>query len=152
MVESMNFTPLQMLIPTVRRHYLFALAGVLWTIAGGILCVRGTIWLQLLSPLGELVLGSLSIVVALLGYQFGFSKIVQKNILRIQQMPARAPVLAFTPLRGYIMIAMMITIGVTLRNSTLPKEYLIFPYVVMGGVLLIGSIKFYRQFLSLARE
>jgi hypothetical protein len=52
--------------------------------------------------------------------------------------------------RGYVMIALMITIGLTLRNSTIPKYYLTLPYDVMGGVLLIGSIRFYRQFFVVA--
>jgi hypothetical protein len=136
------------LIPTVRRHYLFAFAGMLWMIAGGILFVRGTIWLQLLSPLEEVIVGLLSAVIAAVGYLYGFSKVVQKNIDRIRQMPERAAIYAFTPVRGYVMIALMITIGITLRNSTIPKYYLTLPYDVMGGVLLIGSIRFYRQFFS----
>jgi len=139
-------------IPMVKRHYLFALAGMLWTIAGGILCVRGTIWLQLLSPAGEIIIGLLSVVMAVFGYLYGFSKVVQKNIDRIYQMPERAAIFAFTPLRGYIMIALMITIGITLRNSAIPKYYLTLPYDVMGGVLLIGSIRFYRQFFVVAMQ
>jgi hypothetical protein len=147
MAENRCKDIVQRLIPTVQRHYLFALAGVLWTIAGGILCVRGTIWLQLLSPFAEIIVGLLSIVMAAVGYLYGFSKVVQKNIDRIHQMPERAAVFAFTTVKGYIMIALMITIGLILRNSTFPKYYLTLPYDVMGGVLLIGSIRFYRQFL-----
>ncbi len=137
-------------IPTVQRHHLFALAGIFWTIAGGILCVRGTIWLQLLSPLGEIIVGLLSVVFSAVGYLYGFSNVVQKNIDRILQMPERAAIFAFTHMRGFVMIALMITIGITLRNSTIPKYYLILPYDVMGGVLLIGGIRFYRQFFSVA--
>ncbi len=146
MAEIRSNDIMRRLIPTVQRHYLFALAGMLWTIAGGILCVRGTIWLQLLSPLGEIIVGLLSVVIAAVGYLYGFSKVVQKNIDRIRQMPERAAIFAFTTVRGYVMIALMITIGITLRNSTIPKYYLTLPYDVMGGVLLIGSIRFYRQF------
>ncbi len=150
MAEIKNLDIMRKLIPTVRRHYLFALAGMLWTIAGGILCVRGTIWLQLLSPIGEIIVGLLSVVIAAVGYLYGFSKVVQKNIDRIRQMPERAAIFAFTTVRGYVMIALMITIGITLRNSTIPKYYLTLPYDGMGGVLLIGSIRFYRQFFVVA--
>lgn len=142
----------QRLVPTVRRHYLFGLAGMLWTIAGVLLCVRGTIWLHLLSLFPEIIVGLLSVVIAAVGYFYGFSKVVQKNIDRIHQMPERAAVFAFTPVRGYLMIALMITIGVTLRNSTIPKYYLTLPYDVMGGVLLIGSVQFYRQFFVGIRQ
>ncbi len=152
MAEIKSMDTMRNLIPTVRRHYLFALAGMLWTIAGGILCVRGTIWLQLLSPLREIIVGLLSLVIAVVGYLYGFSKVVQRNIDRIQQMPERAPIFAFTPVAGYVMIALMITFGITLRNSTIPKYYLTLPYDVMGGVLLIGSIRFYRQFFIVALQ
>lgn len=112
--------------------------------------MRGTIWLQLLSPLGEVIVGLLSVVFAAVGYLYGFSNVVQKNIDRIRQMPERAAIFAFTHVRGFVMIALMITIGITLRNSTIPKYYLILHYDVMGGVLLIGGIRFYRQFFSVA--
>lgn len=146
MAEIKNIDMMRKFIPTVRRHYLFALAGMLWTIAGGILCVRGTIWLRLLPPIGEISISLLSFVIAAVGYLYGFSNVVQKNIDRIHQMPERAAIFAFTSARGYILITLMIATGITLRNSTIPKYYLTLPYDVMGGVLLIGSIRFYRQF------
>ena len=91
---------------------------------------------------------AVSVVLAGAAYFFGFSKIVRRNIDRIMGMPARASVLAFTPLRGYLMIGMMMAIGITLRNSSLPKYYLIVPYYAMGGVLLVGSTRFYRAFIA----
>jgi hypothetical protein len=84
MAEIKNIDMMRKFIPTVRRHYLFALAGMLWTIAGGILCVRGTIWLGLLPPIGEIIVGLLSFVIAAVGYLYGFSNVVQKNIDRIR--------------------------------------------------------------------
>jgi hypothetical protein len=45
------------------------------------------------------------------------------------------------------MIGLMVTIGVTLRNSSVPKEYLVIPYTFMGGMLLAGSQQFLRQFV-----
>jgi hypothetical protein len=38
----------------------------------------------------------------------------------------------------------------TLRDNPIPKYYLSLPYAVMGAVLLISSIKFYRQFATRA--
>jgi hypothetical protein len=134
--------------PTIRRHYLFALAGIFWTVAGGILCVRATIWLGLLSPNAAFGVAVTSLICAGAGYALGFSKIVVKNIVRINQMPDRANIFAFTALRGYVMIALMMTIGITLRNSSIPKYYLTIPYFAMGGILLIGSVQFYRKFIS----
>lgn len=139
-------------IPTVRRHYLFALAGLFWTIAGGILCIRGSIWLlSLVSSVG-IAMAAGSVLLAAVAYIFGFSKIVRKNIERIHRLPDRASIFAFTPLRGYVMIFLMMTLGITLRNSSLPKYYLIVPYLGMGGVLLIGSVRFYFRFFTSVRR
>jgi hypothetical protein len=44
----------------------------------------------------------------------------------------------------------MVTIGITLRNTSIPKYYLAVPYAVMGGILLIGSFSFYRRFVARA--
>ncbi|MGA7161667.1 MAG: hypothetical protein WBZ48_11735 [Bacteroidota bacterium] len=138
------------MIPAIRRHYLFALAGILWTVAGAILCVRGTIWMTMLPMSAAFIVAFASIIIAVAGYVFGFSRIVLKNIDRIHHLPERANIFAFTAARGYIMIAFMMTLGITLRSSSLPKYYLTIPYFAMGGMLLLGSVRFYKQFLSLA--
>ncbi len=135
-------------IPTVRRHYLFMLAGLLWTVAGGILCFRAIAWIGLMSERMAIVAALTGLAMAGAGYMFGFSKIVGKNVERIQRMPERANIFAFTPARGYIMIGLMMTIGITLRTSSLPKYYLAVPYAAMGGVLLTGSVRFYREFIA----
>ncbi len=140
---------MQRFIPVIRRHYLFVLAGIFWTVAGSILCARAAIWMGMLSPGAASVIALVSVVCAGGGYVLGFSKIVVKNITRIHQMPERANIFAFTAVRGYVMIALMMTIGITLRNSSIPKYYLTIPYFAMGGILLIGSVQFYRQFIAI---
>ena len=135
------------LIPRVKRRYLYFLAGVFWTIAGGILCYRGTIWLRTLPSGTAGVLGATSLILATPAYLFGFSRIVKRNIDRIASLPERSHFFAFTAARGYAMIGLMMAIGISLRNSSFPKDYLIVPYFVMGGVLLAGSTRFYREFV-----
>jgi hypothetical protein len=147
-MNQLNVSLISKLNPAVPRHFLFAIAGVLWTIAGVLLCVRGEIWLEVY-PLGtEFALETLSIGLAVAGYFFFFIKVVQKSIDRISGLPERACLFAFTAWHGYIMIALMITIGITLRNASIPKYYLSIPYTAMGGILLIGSLRFYRRFLA----
>jgi hypothetical protein len=134
--------------PAVPRHYLFALAGALWTIAGVLLCVRGEIWLEVF-PLGmEFALESIGVGLAVAGYLFVFIRVVQKNLDRISRLPERACLFAFTAWYGYLMIALMMTIGMALRNTEIPKYYLSIPYTAMGVILLIGSLRFYRRFLA----
>jgi hypothetical protein len=136
--------------PAVPRHFLYAIAGLLWTLAGGLLCVRGAMWLGgfPFSVIASIEAGS--IVIAAAGYIFLFAGIVRKNITRIGKLPERACVFAFTAWRGYLMIGIMMTVGISLRNSSIPLYYLSPPYSAMGGILLAGSVVFYRKFLSAA--
>jgi hypothetical protein len=134
--------------PAVPRYYLFGLAGAFWTFAGLVLCARAIVWLDVFSLGVELALETASLAIAIIGYLFLFVKVVQKNIDRIRQLPENACVFAFTAWQGYVLIALMITIGITLRNTSIPKYLLAVPYAAMGAILLIGSAKFYRQFAT----
>jgi hypothetical protein len=143
-------TIISRLNPAVPRHYLLAISGALWTLAGLLLCIRATIWLNTFSLLVEVVLEAVCVGIAVAAYSFVFFKVVQRNIDRIGRLPERACLFAFTSWQGYVMIGLMMTIGITLRNSSVPKYYLSIPYDAMGVILLIGSLKFYRRFLATA--
>ena len=134
--------------PAVPRYFLYAIAGVLWTFAGGLLCFRGASWLGVFSLPVIASIEAGSIAVAAAGYVFLFAGIVRKNIARIGELPERACVFAFTAWRGYIMIALMMTAGISLRNSSIPPYYLSFPYTTMGAILLTGSVAFYKRFIA----
>jgi hypothetical protein len=136
--------------PAVPRHFLYGIAGLFWTLAGGLLCVRGAVWLGQLQFPAIASVEAASIAVAAAGYIFLFSGIVRKNITRIGLLPDRVCVFAFTAWRGYIMIGVMVTAGISLRSSSIPLYYLSLPYTAMGGILLTGSAVFYREFLGVA--
>jgi hypothetical protein len=147
LTAPVNRTLASKLNPAVPRRYLFVIAGVLWTFAGMLLCIRGFIWLESFSVPLELALEALGAALAVGGYALMFSKVVKKNVGRISILPERACLFAFTAWRGYFLIALMITIGMTLRGSTVPKVFLSIPYTAMGGALLIGSLRFFREFV-----
>ena len=137
---------LQRFNPAVPRRYLYVVSAVVWTLAGALLCIRATAWLNAFDATTETMALAGSAVMGVTGYLFGFSRIVKKNIGRIRLQPDRTCVFAFTAWRGYLMIAVMVTLGVTLRSSPISKAYLSIPYAIMGSVLLIGSTGFYREF------
>jgi hypothetical protein len=132
--------------PAIPRYYLFGLAGAFWTFAGLLLCARAIVWLNVFPLSIGLALEITSIAIAIIGYLFLFVKVVQKNIDRIGQLPENACVFAFSAWQGYVMIGFMMTIGITLRNTSVPKYLLAVPYTAMGAILLIGSARFFRQF------
>jgi len=132
----------------ISRHWLFLISGVVWTLVGVMLWSRAILWSAGSTVEGEVIIFGTSIIVAAVGYRFGFSKVVKKNTDRISALPARVNPFSFTGRRGYLMIGIMISMGIVLRNSALPKSYLSIPYASMGGVLLLGSITFYRNFFE----
>ena len=136
----------------VPRERLFLVAGFLWTIVGMVLCARAAGWLSILPLSKELMFASTGLLLAIIGYRFGFSKVTQKNIDRIKQLPERAPLFAFIAPRGYIMIALMIATGILLRGSSLPREFLVVPYLAMGGVLILGSVRLYRTYYQVTTD
>ena len=136
--------------PAVPRFWLLGIAGAIWTAAGTLLCLRGLVWLFADSLLLAVALELAGAALAVAFFSFGFTRIAQKNIHRIHGLPDRACVFAFTSWRGYLMIGGMMTLGITLRNSALPKEYLAVPYTAMGGALLLASARFFGRFRSAA--
>jgi len=137
--------------PAVPRYFLFALAGALWTAAGAILCLRGAFWLGEFRAVTIAAVESAALALAAGAYAALFARLVRRNIERIHGLPERACIFAFTPWRGYLMIGVMMTAGISLRSSSLPPYYLSLPYTAMGAVLLAGSGVFYREFLRVAR-
>jgi hypothetical protein len=136
--------------PAVPRHWLFAIAGIIWTAVGLLLCMRASVWLAPFRFSTDVALETTSMVLAIVGYVYGFSKIVQRNIARIHTLPDRVCAFAFMAWRGYGMVGLMVTLGITLRNSSIPKYYLSIPYTAMGGMLLFGSYRLLSQFLAIA--
>ena len=134
--------------PAVSRRNLYVLAGLLWTVAGLILCYRSLEWLSTASVASGLGLEILSAIAAGGLYAALFSSIVRKNIERITGLPDQVCVFAFTPWRGYGMIAFMMLLGIGIRSSDIPKIYLAVPFSIMGMTLLIGSVTFFRRFFA----
>ncbi len=138
--------------PAVPRHWLFAIAGVMWILVGALLCIRATIWLSPFTFNMDLLLEIAGIVLGAVGYVYLFSKAVERNINRIDGLPDWVCAFAFTAWRGYLMIGLMVMIGIVLRNSPVPKSYLSIPYTAMGAMLFIGGVRLLRQFVVIASQ
>jgi len=88
------------------------------------------------------------IVIAAVVYWFGMSKIARKNLSRLKAIPGKACIFGFLSWKSYANIAIMVTLGITLRHSAVPKDYLSLVYTAMGGGLLLGSTQYYRSFFQ----
>jgi hypothetical protein len=150
-MDSENITGVKVFV--VQRHWLYAVSGLIWCAVGSLLCIRGWIWIAGSPPEEAIATESLSVLLGVIAYYFGFSKITKRNIDRIASLPERSSVFAFTARRGYVLIGVMMASGFLLRNSPVSKHYLSIPYTAMGGSLLLGGCRFwstfFRQFSSL---
>ena len=129
--------------PAVSKYLLIALAGLMWSTVGVLLCRMAYCWLKV-DWLIAFPFGLFGIILSLAVYRFGFSGIAQKNIDRICLLPERGCIFAFQAWKSYLIIACMITLGIILRHSPIPKHYLAIIYTTIGGALLLSSLHYYR--------
>ncbi len=143
---SAKIIRMEKLKPLVSRHWLFALAGVMWTGVGVMLIWRAWIWLSAMEPAWATGIALAGMIIAVSFYYFMFTKTVAKNILRLCSLPDPVGILAFNSPKGYILIIFMIGLGIALRHSPLDRRILALVYAGMGGALFLASLHFYRQF------
>ena len=135
---------LKKLNPAVSKYWHIALAGLMWSIVGIILCRLAYIWLAAVNWSVGLPLGSLGIISALAAHGYGFSKIALKNIDRLCLISDKLCIFAFQAWKSYLIIVFMIMLGIVLRNSPIPRHFLAVIYAAIGGALFVSSFHFYR--------
>ena len=131
--------------PAVSKYWLMALAGFMWSVVGVALCHLAYVWLKEIPRIRALLLGSLGVASAVVAYRYGFLKIALKNIDRLCLLTERPCIFAFQAWRSYLIIIFMIALGITLRNSPIPRHFLAVIYTTIGGALFLSSFHFYQR-------
>ena len=140
----MRYKLLKKLNPAVSKYWLIALAGLMWSMVGIMLCRLAYIWLAAVNWGLGLPLGLMGIISALAVYGFGFSNIALKNIHRLCLLSDKCCIFAFQAWKSYLIIIFMIILGMLLRNSPIPRHLLAVIYAAIGGALFFSSFHFYR--------
>jgi hypothetical protein len=141
------------LVPHISKSSLLLLAAVVWAFAGFMLFSKGVsgipesgriFWIKIV---GGIAGGALF-------YYFMFIRISAKHIHRIKNLEKkRQPFYSFFNLRSYIMMASMITLGVTLRTTGIvPMVYMSVFYVVMGTPLLLSALRFMLHYFPFRKD
>jgi len=140
----------QRLNPVVDKKYLYGIAGLMWSGVGLMLMTLAFGWLSAIDVGRETVFAFLGAAIAVVAYRFGFLHLAHKNINRISRMNVqKVCVFAFQKWRSYILIAVMIALGITLRKySGIPKPYLAIVYIGMGGALFFSSMHYYSTLFT----
>ena len=136
--------PVKRYAPVLPKIWLLLIAGLAWSSIGLFLNLTAFAWLQPLSNSNTPILIGIGLLLALAIGILGFSLFAKKNIQRIQRLPEKACIFAFQEWTSYPLIAVMITMGILLRNSAIPKTLLAPMYIGIGGGLIIASLHYYR--------
>ena len=128
------------------------LAGFVWVCVGAMLLILASSWLSNATNENSAVFVAAGVVLALLVHHFGFLKIANKNLRRILSMDGKKCLFAFIPWRSYLIIAVMIAMGIILRHSAIPKQYLAILYIGIGLALILSSVRYMRVFLREIRR
>jgi hypothetical protein len=136
---------LSKLKPETPVYWLIAAAGFVWSSVGILLCRLAYGWLGALELQRALLSGTAGMIGAVVAYYFVFSAIAVKNLGRLSQFPEKACFFAFQAWKSYFIIVVMVAMGVALRHSAIPREYLAILYLTIGGALLLSSLHYYVQ-------
>ena len=133
---------LMRLKPAVPKTWLIAIAGLVWFGVGVMLCRLAYVWLQPDSAGRRTLLGAAGVCLALVVQRLMLARVARRNIDRIETYAERGCLFAFQAWRSYLLIIAMIGLGITLRHSTLPRDWLAVAYLAMGGGLLLASMRY----------
>ncbi len=138
--------------PAVAKAWLYAAAGLMWSGVGIFLDKLAYGWLASLKWTRYLPFALAGFALALAIYAFGFSRLANKNIRRIDSINReKVCFFAFQQWHSYPLVAFMIALGIFLRHSALPKPYLAIVYIGLGSSLFLSSFHYYKRMMVLSR-
>ena len=134
--------------PRLPKYYLLLFSGIMWMGVGILLNRLAIQWLLSESNSNLLIFALIGLVSGLLINIFGFSKVASKNIKRIDERPGKSCAFSFLSWKSYILVVFMMTLGITLRNSDIPKSYLAILYIGIGLGLFLSSFSYFKSAYS----
>jgi len=132
--------------PSATKQMLLFLAGAMWIAAGIMLCFMAYKWLKAYEGNSTLLLVT-GLSCSLVIHHFGFLRIVDRNLGRIMQMEENPCMFSFMSWKSYIIVLVMVSAGIALRHSPIPKEYLSVLYLGIGAALILSSMRYLRHLL-----
>ena len=135
-------------MPRVPKNVLIFIAGLLWISVGLFLMKLSSRWFYEFSSIQSMLVIIGGLLLGTVISYFGFSALANKNITRINQYEEKVCMWAFQKWTSYILVAFMMSLGIFLRHSNLPKYILAPMYIGIGFALFTSS---FRYFLFLFR-
>jgi hypothetical protein len=128
--------------PAVDKKILILLAGLMWCGVGVMLIRYAVSWLSAFSFKEQVIFYLIGFTIALPIHFLGFIRIAKKNLRRLMPMEIRKCVFSFMTWKSYLIVLFMVSLGITLRHSSLPKQYLSIVYNGFGLALFLSGTKY----------
>ncbi len=131
--------------PIVNKKWLYLFAGSIWFIVGLFLMSLAIGWFEVLSSQRRVLYVLMGISLSI-PYLIMFLVISGRNIDRIKTMPESVSLFNFQPWYSYVIVVVMMSLGIMLRHSPLPKTDLGILYTTIAVAISIASLKILRMF------
>jgi hypothetical protein len=142
-------TGIKRFTPSADKRVLVFLAGTMWCAVGVMLVNFAIQWVSITAGNERIVLYAAGFLAAMAIHHFGFLKVADKNLRRLLPLSQKRCVFSFMTWKSYILVAFMMTLGITLRHSSIPKPYLSVLYNGIGLALFLSGIRYFRFFIKL---
>ncbi len=130
------------------KKYLILLAGLMWCGVGVMLMTYAETWLNRYPGRG-LIFYTAGFLLAMPIHHFGFLRLAGRNIARLLEINGKKSIFTFITAKSYLTIIFMVALGITLRHSAIPKQYLSVIYNGIGLALFLSGIRYVRYFVML---
>lgn len=140
---------LDRILPVSKRHLLLCNA-IVWGAPGVKILVTGIQSYLAVWPSDHIVLLAAGTVLVLAGFVWMFRRIVRKYSDRIMNFPEeKKSILAFLPLRGWILVLFMMGLGIALKHIPgVPAEFFASFYCGLGPALIAAAALFLSRWLE----
>ncbi len=135
--------------PSAEKWVLVFLAGLMWCGVGVMLVSFAITWLSPFGMKSAWVYYASGFLAAMPIHHFGFLRIADKNLKRLLPLTERKCVFSFMTWKSYIIVLIMVSMGIALRHSSVPKRYLSILYNGIGLALFLSGIRYLRFFILL---
>lgn len=131
--------------PLVPRFWLHLMSGLVWSAVGTGLMITASRWASQYEWPANLIWLTAGLITGIPVYAFGFSRLAERNIQRIEGRRDLNCLFAFQPWRSYLLIVLMMALGYGLRHSQLPRQLLVAIYAAVGSGLALSSSLYYEK-------
>jgi hypothetical protein len=135
--------------PAVDKKYLILLAGAMWCGVGVMLICFAVSWMSHYNGKEQGIFFIAGFVAAMPIHHFGFLKLADKNINRLMPLTEKKCLFSFISWKSYLIIVVMMSMGIALRHSSIPKNYLSILYTGIGLGLFLSGLRYFRFFARL---